>query len=218
MKCVNLLLCVFFLPGIFSIHFQMNCVLTFSMSAQNFINDFKFFEVRTYIDCLILILEYSMVYVFVFVSIINRCVIWIQHQHLMQPPLNQHPLKHHDWRHSKFIDGIQINQMKNLTCRNIKLIWMTVLRWCWMHCWKSKMKSIQRWHFDDRAVRVSVVHAQWILAEQIRWPVSAKSIQIWANHLKSTHYLICMLYVIWYQTWATSTNSTLRFNPGCRES
>lgn len=80
------------------------------------------------------------------------------------------------------------------------------------------MKSIQRLHSDDRVVKASVVHAQWISAVQIHWPASVRLIQTQISHAKSIHCLTCMLYVIWCPIWAISTNNIHQFNRGCKGS
>lgn len=142
----------------------------------------------------------------------------IRHHRIRPRLLNQPQQRNHESRPSKFIDGILISQMKSHTCKNMKSIWTIVRQWCWTHCLRLRMKSIQRWHSGDRAVRVSAVRAPWILAEQIHWPVSVTSIRIWVSRARYTHCLTCMLCAIWYPTWATSTNNTRRFSRGCSES
>lgn len=137
-------------------------------------------------------------------------------QRLLQ--LNQHPSNNHASKHLKFIAGIRTSRTRSRTCRNINWTWMNVRRWCWTHCWKLKMKSIQRWHFDDRAVKASAVHVRWTSVAQTRWRASVASIRIWISHAKSIHCRICMWFAIWCQTWAISIISIHRFSHGCSAS
>lgn len=156
--------------------------------------------------------------VFVFVSIGIRFDISIHRHRIPQQRLNQHQPNNHELKHSKSTDGTRTNQTKSHTCKSIKSIWMTVHQWCWTHCWKSKMKLIQRWHSDDRVAKASAAHAPWTLAAQIHWPASAKSIQIWVNRVRSIRCRTCMWCAIWYPTWATFINNTPQSSRGCRES
>lgn len=77
----------------------------------------------------------------------TRSVSSIQRQHQMrrrQQLLIQLQRSKHEWKPSKFIDGIRISQMKSHTCKNMRSIWMIVHRWCWMLYSKLKMKWIRR--------------------------------------------------------------------------
>lgn len=157
----------------------------------------------------------------------NRCKCWlcfcrfvtsIRHQQRMRLPLNQPQLKSHGLKPSKFIDGIPISQMKSHTCKNTKWIWIVVRRWCWMHCWWLKMKSIQRWHSDDRVVRAFVGRVRWISAVRIHWRVLAKLIRTWVSHAKFTRCRTCMWCAIWCRTCPTFTNNIHQFSHGCSES
>lgn len=150
----------------------------------------------------------------------HRFAISIRHQQRMLPllPPNQRQSKSHELKRSKFIDGTPTSQTKSRTCKSTKSIWIRVRPWYWMRCWWLKMRSIQRWHSGDRVVRAFVVRAQWILAARIRWRVLAKLTRIWVNHVKFIHCRTCMWCVIWYRTWATSTNNIHQFSRGCNES